>query len=396
MDYGHLVTILEQALVLTRECGVEQLPRMLYEAEQDAEKSDRRAAALLQALQGEPELDIFNGQVQFVGSTGVGLTLHFLADWLVRRAFSVGTEQAASDLRRYLSADDLPFIQVIAVGGLELRESLELGQGVELIPWNALPADRGKRHALESFFRGFSGFPHAAIVRPMPLPKLHLPSNQTSIQRRDAPKPLEHGDLYDLLPCIVLVGPTAPYPLLWWLEPPDWAPVLGLSFHGGDLEASSISRIKTITDADRVRELVEAFRSLDAVQKDRLRVPMQRLNAAMRRLRSADQAIELGIVLESLFLSDISDDRGELAFRLALRAARYLGNDTKARAALFRTFRSLYTLRSIAVHRGHLGDSLKGVGSVPHVLEEGFTLAAQAISRILADGFPDWNEIQFA
>jgi hypothetical protein len=48
----------------------------------------------------------------------------------------------------------------------------------------------------------------------------------------------------------------------------------------------------------------------------------------MRRLNLVDSSIDLGIVLETLYLSDMGDDRGELSFRLRTRVARgFLGNN---------------------------------------------------------------------
>src|SRR6266436_8665068 len=51
-----------------------------------------------------------------------------------------------------------------------------------------------------------------------------------------------------------------------------------------------------------------------------LRVPMQRLNSAMRRKSAVDSAIDLGIALESIFLRDTTDDRSELTFKLRVRS----------------------------------------------------------------------------
>ena len=64
------------------------------------------------------------------------------------------------------------------------------------------------------------------------------------------------------------------------------------------------------------------FKSLDVKKQRYFRVPLERLNMAIRRVSQVDSAIDTGIALEALFLSDQSDDRGELTFRLRVRGAR--------------------------------------------------------------------------
>ena len=73
-----------------------------------------------------------------------------------------------------------------------------------------------------------------------------------------------------------------------------------------------------------------------------------------------EKLIEYAIALESLFLSDASDERTELSYRLALRAARLLEEDLASRLSCFRTVRDLYKLRSRIAHGGSL-EELKPV-----------------------------------
>lgn len=115
----------------------------------------------------------------------------------------------------------------------------------------------------------------------------------------------------------------------------------------------------------------------------------------MRRLSNVDSAIDLGIALEALFLSDLPDDRGELTFRLRLRVARYLEQNSKKREALFRLVGDLYSLRSTAVHTGRSPSDIRG-RATSDLLEEGFRLTADAIRRHVVEGPPDWNNVQLS
>ena len=55
---------------------------------------------------------------------------------------------------------------------------------------------------------------------------------------------------------------------------------------------------------DKVQLIHSLFARLSGEMKRRLKVPLERLNQAKRRLKLVDRAIDLGIALESLFLQD--------------------------------------------------------------------------------------------
>ena len=112
----------------------------------------------------------------------------------------------------------------------------------------------------------------------------------------------------------------------------------------------------------------------------------------MQHEKVVDAAIDLGIALEALYLSDLSDDRGELTFRLRIRAARFIGTHAAERKRIFELVGKLYGLRSTAVHIGRL----KGQpSSIRQLLNEGFLLGVQSIRKSIAAGEPDWDAVQF-
>ena len=104
--------------------------------------------------------------------------------------------------------------------------------------------------------------------------------------------------------------------------------------------------------------------------------------------------IDLGIAFEALYLSDVNE---ELTFRLAVRAAWYLGKDKADREKLLTKFGHIYRCRSKAVHSGKLEPTVKfGEESVPvsDFIEKAQDLCRQSILKILEDGkFPDWNSL---
>ena len=83
---------------------------------------------------------------------------------------------------------------------------------------------------------------------------------------------------------------------------------------------------------------------------EKLRVPIQRWRRSKAASNGVDLAIDLRIALESLFLDE--GNNAELSFRLALRAAWYLGVEGDERAKIFDALREAYSIGSKAVHRG--------------------------------------------
>ena len=89
----------------------------------------------------------------------------------------------------------------------------------------------------------------------------------------------------------------------------------------------------------------------------------RRFNAAIDRTSLADAVVDHLIAAEALFLKDAGkpEDRSELGFRLALRAALLLGEDAQDRVTIYRCMKRAYHVRSAVAHGGSLPTEVKGV-----------------------------------
>jgi hypothetical protein len=85
---------------------------------------------------------------------------------------------------------------------------------------------------------------------------------------------------------------------------------------------------------------------------------IHRFNLAFDRRLIADRLVDLVIAGESLFLGDINaQDRGELRFRFALRAAKFIQHSVYSEGDIFRVMRNAYDVRSAIVHGGSPKDT---------------------------------------
>lgn len=386
----HLRRLLTEALPHTPPATSKDfaLAILLQEADAGRITAHPSVTALLECLRKDPALEIFHGRTQIFRDVGKGVTHVFLAEWLLGRAGTVGVNQAVEDLRRYLGTERLPCHSTVAVGGIEIDRAFDLGHGMQLVPWKDVWNSRTKRAVdqAETFHRSFYD-PDCALLREVELPRVHVHYTDTSFhfQSRDV------GTETDLLLCLGLPGPTAPVLLASWLEPPEWAPMITGSLSMPFVEGPGKAKPFPETAVVEGSRVFSNWLGLSEERRLELRVPMQRLNSAMRRASLVDSAIDLGIALESIFLRD---GQGALTFRLRVRAARWLGSTPEERRRLSATVGDLYAVRSRAVHEGRVPDAIHQ-RTTKELLEAGYELTARALVALISKGDPDWDAVTY-
>ncbi|MCY4616201.1 MAG: HEPN domain-containing protein [Chloroflexi bacterium] len=138
-----------------------------------------------------------------------------------------------------------------------------------------------------------------------------------------------------------------------------------------------------------VRDAVSILQDRDSLPSEtasKLDVPISRWVRAKGAGDQVGAFIDLGIALESIYLSDIGSG-SELGFRLGIRAAWYLGKDLDERSSIMDDLRKIYDLRSRAVHTG----TLPSDASIAELRARAEQLCLDSIRRVVSAGrFPDW------
>jgi len=346
---------------------------------------------LAEILRGEASLEIID-HLQCLPSTQSRLGYEGLAYWLTERTKKVGSTQAIEDLNRYLTAPLISYHVVMVLGNINVKEPVELANDTRLVPFAEVPDSFWKEEVLEEYKQFAPSLqPSAGLLHLRSFKRCHVPVGQ--------PYPPFPKDLYegvdDARLVLTLVGPSAPANLGSWDELPPWVPHRGSSAGGESPLNMGGCFEKKSYDWSKAKPIHGKWVRLSAKEKRHLRVPLQRLNTAMRRERGVDSAIDLGIALKAVFLSDREPDRGELGFTLRIRAARLLKADRGSRQELSRLIRTLYEIRSSAVHTGEIPEVIQGM-RIHRILGEGYLLTAQAIEHITMNGEPDWQAIIFS
>ncbi len=366
----------------------DKLSDMLYEAEKNSEKADPKLVSIFNEVKKHDELSIFNNSMEVIGNGASRVYYSSLIYWLITRSSIESVEIAIQDLKKYLSKEKIPFLNISAISGLKIEKSCNLANGIQLIPWDSFP-DSYSKEFINSEFRRVEPFhfPSAVLVKECFIKLSHIYVSQD--KKNKYWQTNSFAELHDALLCISLVGPVSPYIVINWWHPPEWAPILGVNFSGPSNELMPLHRNWALEGFIIAQKLHKAFIGLSDKDKSAIRISMERLSLAMRRISLVDAAIDLGIALESIFLNDT---RAELKFRLRLRASRFLESNFKKRKELYEVFGNLYELRSTAVHSGKLPKEFKKK-PIKEILDEGFYVTAKAISKIILDGYPNWTNI---
>ncbi len=129
---------------------------------------------------------------------------------------------------------------------------------------------------------------------------------------------------------------------------------------------------------------------------------VRRFSFGMDRHRPEDRILDMMIAAEALFLYDAgaAQDKGELKYRLSLRAAFFLGKNPTQREVIFRFMKRAYDARSSIAHGGAPSQLRDPQGSETDLvsftgyLERYLRLAIkQAIREAPAEGrFLDWDK----
>lgn len=364
---------------------------LAYEASVNSPRSDPSVRALFDAIREEPELKIFDGMMQITVNAASRTEYYQLALWLMGRARDADAETAVDDLQRYVDADHLPCETTLVLAGIDPEATIDLGGGMSLINWESVPDSPQKESFGERVIHSFGlNMPTAAIVRPFSIPKRHIAPDEYKMDL----VAVDDVALQDALSCVSVVGPSAVQFLAYWIRLPEWAPAVGSGMALPHVEGRAFPKKFSVADGAEAKELLSKFQRLPEPERAHLKLVMHRLGQAMRRFTPVDAAIDLGIALESMFLNDQNDDRGELTFRLKLRMARFLGVDVPDRKRIHGLVGHVYKARSVAVHTGVVPPTVAGL-PVQKILDDGCGLAADAIRRMIRSGQPAWDDVQF-
>ena len=336
------------------------------------------------ALEAAPELAILDDSLQVVDSQMGVFTRQDLGWWLLDRTARTSTETALEDLVQWLKDDEFDAFQVAVLSGLRVEEPIELEEEITFMPATHIPVERIARSVVES--RLSSGLSSSALVRAVRLRKVHV--SQVSTEGSSIPD--DHCLLWDHFDAawlaLTLATRRGPQRTGNMVVAADSVPSRGdIGWGFGSFRQPRLSPTMIPLEAEHARKTM--MRLMDDERRNRLRIPIERLNLHFAEIDPVQSAIELRIAMEALLLPELSTH--ELKFRLAIRGALLLSDNPMERREIKSTLEAAYNAGSTAIHTGRMPkDPVKARTAI----KEAGALMVKACLRVL-DSEPDWDAL---
>jgi hypothetical protein len=351
--------------------------------------SSSKLLEFYQLLQSTPDLEHFSVAKQKTLSYVEQVDFRFILTWLISRAQQVGAAQTIQDLSKYLTTNSIEIKEILTFSGINVDESVTLGD-YELVSWNDIQYTDTKYDIAR---RGFYGhLPTAALVcKHVVEVKYYRPWDAYPYTWH----PIE--PILDTLRCLTAMVGCGYRLENYWFEPPEWAAWKVPSSNFG-VDHSSILHSKPL-EADSISEVLscmQKFNQMDENQKQRYRLPLDRLNLSyLKEFVSVDSVIELGIALESLYAPQKIPEG--IGFAIKSRAARFLGDTEAYRQEISDTLKKTYDLRSRAVHSGRFDSGqppswMKDLQKVNEIIEKGRNIVGKSLVKMIQFGEPNWEK----
>jgi len=406
---------------------------------------------LMLALKETPWLSPYEGGIaHYSPSSNCSISMESFAQWLVAQARGASPQDCISRLQTALEENSGPLLEIVPIWGISPKQEISLGEGLRIIPIEALPTSKLKdlftglkRHRFSFDVANSSPRPGAAVVKET----VHGPI----YERNDAPSAVQsrmHGELMlqtlmaksaeerdhamrtmaemmdplkaarestsiypdaEELVCVVaLLTPKPIFPLGQWYQRPASLPIVGRlgGYSGPTNEHPFYIHIeKQDYPVQEIESLVASYLALPLATRKQLRTPLKRLNQGRRQLAhhtAESAAIDIGIAAEALLTQDRDHD-APISYLLRTRGTLLLGGNSEVRRRNYDGLRDVYNLRSKVAHQGdlvdrsqliHSEDARKKLREATKALEFGQRLCAEMIQRIIADGkYPSWDNL---
>jgi len=338
------------------------------------------------AVEGEPRFSVFDGKMHHLAQAGTIISRKNIGVWLIWRALNTNAETAVDDLWRYLSRRSVSAFQIMEIDGLYVESSdeiYELQGGIKIVSAYNAPV----RHIREEGLKPASNSMSGLLVRPVTLTRT-IGDTESHFKAEFT----DFSDLEDIRLLLSLVTRKGYQAISTFVVAADSVPWLGGASRNLHSRRSPVSMGPPIIGifVQQADGLMDKFRRLTRSQRERLRVPLEKLNEYWAEGDYVQSAIDLRTCIEALYLD--GNTSGELTFRLSLRAANFEGGDLQTRQQSMHAIKKAYKQGSTAVHTGKVNRPKENMD----VMNKTAELARNAIIRRLDDPDTDWPSFELS
>ena len=326
---------------------------------------------------------------------------------LLRNTIAWDVERTVRDFGRCVEASCGSFLRIALLRGASVEHEVQLYDGVQFVPLPSSSSDFPTFMPDPTMFgvteRAFTS--ETVVVMDYTVTPLFCkPARDGTDQFQEAPnsKDAPSFDLDRFCQALSLAANSAIRSEFEW-EYFDENEISMLSQTGGHRTywgspkpSYAFDEYVEVSEAHihKAKRLYECWDNLDPCVHEALQIPIDRWIRSKTSRDAVNKMIDLGIALESLYLSD---NPGQQSFPLRLRAAWHMGENNTERKKLLAEFKEIYKWRSNAVHKGILPKRPRVPGksiSQSDFIERAQCLCLESILRIIRDGhFPNWDDL---
>lgn len=313
-----------------------------------------------------------------------------LAKWLVLRARKVGHREAYETIGKLIKKTITTGYHVTLISGLNLNGNIEFGDDIQLIPGHSVPEqiqDGISQKIAHS--RPDVHPPYSFLLQPIEIDLLS-DSLSDSIEKRTQAYVNSQFPIVNFLS--LFSNHHAPCIDRFWFVLPDSTPMSGIVDSGYqsylEIRPPKVPEDWQKVDLTSVSDLYKVYCQIPDKKRLPIEIALWRRSQAMNTWDDINKAIDLGIALESVLTSPKT--REQLSLHIRLVGSKLVSKDPDERSTIFLLLKSVYQIRSEAVHNGTVEKSykIKNRGSVrtSEILDEGIALLGRCIKEIIRRG----------
>ena len=345
------------------------------------------------------EYDVFNAHMQCVGNMASQVTYEYFLNWLLNRSRYTGLEKAFKEVDNYLSASNVELELVEVISGASSKHTYNFYNGCKFIGVNTIFNIENilsnvdfRKNLIDIAMSGFGTHALSGVISTKYFQKIKEYKTSDSNSIPDYKNEIPYQTLIDLRFCLslsikpengIFSGGTT-------IVAPDSIPIInsGKSWSLSTPKQSNFGCEISLDEFKMADDLLMKLQAMTPKFKNKLMIPLDRLNNVGSRESLVDRAIELRICLESIFLND--GNKEQLRFRLSLRAALFLGDSLEERKRIFRIIKKAYDITSTAVHSGKVSNKAKEEKDLLMAID----LAKSALIKLIKIGEVNWENLE--
>lgn len=347
---------------------------------------------LVEQLRKETNLEIFDHKIQHIGYSQKLVDLEMLASWMIKTAQKRDIQSIEEVVNLYSEQPHFEAYVIILLSNLSLQDSFKIDSSTKLINSFMIP---DHELSLAAHDENLSDLPFpsysAALLKKFKHPRHH--SLDPTALPYTAHLDQIFAELDDIKLCLGISTPSG-LPIqsigATVITPPDVPNLTDRTWKTETIRPPKqpvFFSEESFTDAN---EVIQFFLALDLETKERLRVPLRKINESICSENLIEKAINLRTAMESLFLDPEANQ--ELSHRVSIRAALLLSDSIQERQEIYKKIKSAYNIGSKAVHTGQIKP--KNLGSAEKDLSIGIILVIESVKVIIKKPSINWAKIE--